>query len=49
MGLIVQAIAQVTGEEFQIGVQLMRNALKASLAVAKVAGEPSFAPARWWA
>jgi membrane complex biogenesis BtpA family protein len=38
MGLIVQAIAQATGEEFQIGVQLMRNALKASLAVAKVAG-----------
>jgi uncharacterized protein len=38
MGLIVQAIAQATGDEFQIGVQLMRNALKASLAVAKVAG-----------
>src|SRR4051812_19297722 len=38
MGLIVQAIAQATGEEFQIGVQLMRNALKASLATAKVAG-----------
>ena len=38
MGLIVHAIAQVTGAEFQIGVQLMRNALKASLAVAKVAG-----------
>ena len=38
MGLIVHAIAQATGEEFQIGVQLMRNALKASLAVAKVAG-----------
>ena len=38
MGLIVHAIAQVTGDEFQIGVQLMRNALKASLAVAKVAG-----------
>jgi len=38
MGLIVQAIAQATGEEFQVGVQLMRNALKASLAVAKVAG-----------
>ena len=38
MGLLVQAITQVTGEEFQIGVQLMRNALKASLAVAKVAG-----------
>ena len=38
MGLIVQAIVQATGEEFQVGVQLMRNALKASLAVAKVAG-----------
>lgn len=38
MGLIVHAIAQVTDAEFQIGVQLMRNALKASLAVAKVAG-----------
>jgi len=38
MGLIVQAIAQATGEEFQVGVQIMRNALKASLAVAKVAG-----------
>src|SRR5207244_6557592 len=38
MRLIVQAIVQVTGEEVQIGVQLMRNALKASLAVAKVAG-----------
>ena len=38
MGLIVHAIGQGTGAEFQIGVQLMRNALKASLAVAKVAG-----------
>jgi predicted TIM-barrel enzyme len=38
MGLIVHAIVQATGEEFQVGVQLMRNALKASLAVAKVAG-----------
>ena len=38
MGLIVHAIVQSTGTEFQVGVQLMRNALKASLAVAKVAG-----------
>ena len=38
MGLIVHAIGQATGDEFHIGVQLMRNALKASLAVAKVAG-----------
>jgi predicted TIM-barrel enzyme len=38
MGLIVNAIVAATGEDFQVGVQLMRNALKASLAVAKVAG-----------
>src|ERR1051325_2839537 len=38
IGLIVQAIAQESGDDFQVGVQLMRNALKASLAVAKVAG-----------
>ena len=38
MGLIVHAIVQATGADFQVGVQLMRNALKASLAVAKVAG-----------
>jgi uncharacterized protein len=38
MGLIVQAVAKATGQEFHVGVQLMRNALKASLAVAKVAG-----------
>jgi membrane complex biogenesis BtpA family protein len=38
MGLIVNAIVAETGEGFQVGVQLMRNALKASLAVAKVAG-----------
>lgn len=38
MAMIVNAIAQATGEEFQIGVQLMRNALKSSLAVAEVAG-----------
>ena len=36
--LIVSAIAAATGDDFQIGVQLMVNALKASLAVAKVAG-----------
>ncbi len=33
---IVRAIDKATGPEFQIGVQIMRNALKASLAVAKV-------------
>jgi uncharacterized protein len=38
VGNIVRAIAQATGPEFQIGVQLMRNAIKASLAVAKVSG-----------
>jgi uncharacterized protein len=36
MGLIVNAIRQRVGPEFCIGVQLMRNAVKASLAVAKV-------------
>jgi membrane complex biogenesis BtpA family protein len=38
MALVVNSIAQATGEGFQIGVQLMSNALKASLAVAEVAG-----------
>jgi membrane complex biogenesis BtpA family protein len=33
---IVRAIDKATGPEFQVGVQIMRNALKASLAVAKV-------------
>ena len=38
MALVVSTVGQAVGEEFQVGVQLMRNALKASLAVAKVAG-----------
>lgn len=38
MGLIVRAVAEATGERFLVGAQLMRNALQASLAVAKVAG-----------
>jgi membrane complex biogenesis BtpA family protein len=38
MAMIVNAIAEATGEGFQVGVQVMQNALKASLAVAKVAG-----------
>jgi len=38
MALVVSSIAEAAGEGFQVGVQLMRNALKASLAVAKVAG-----------
>jgi membrane complex biogenesis BtpA family protein len=35
---ITQAVADATGPEFQIGVQIMVNALKASVAVAKVCG-----------
>lgn len=38
MALIVRAVADVTGDDFDIGVQMMRNALSASLGVAKVAG-----------
>jgi membrane complex biogenesis BtpA family protein len=38
IGLIVRAIADSTDTGFQIGVQIMRNAIKASLAVAQVAG-----------
>lgn len=38
IGLIVHAARQEVGAEFEIGVQIMRNALKASLAVATVAG-----------
>ncbi|MGH3898512.1 MAG: BtpA/SgcQ family protein [Pseudonocardiaceae bacterium] len=38
MGLIVREIVRATGKDFEVGVQLMRNALRASLAVAKVAG-----------
>jgi uncharacterized protein len=38
VALIVRAIVEATaGEDFLVGVQLMRNAVKASLAVAKVA------------
>ncbi len=36
VAMIVRAIDQATRPDFQIGVQIMRNALKASLAVAKV-------------
>lgn len=35
---IVYEIARATGPEFQIGVQILRNAIQASLAVAKVSG-----------
>ena len=42
VALIVSAIAAATGEGFQIGVQLMANALKASLAAA------TSGPGHWW-
>jgi membrane complex biogenesis BtpA family protein len=38
MAIIAKAVADATGPEFQIGVQIMLNALKASVAVAKVCG-----------
>jgi predicted TIM-barrel enzyme len=38
MAMIAKAVADATGPEFQIGVQIMLNALKASVAVAKVCG-----------
>lgn len=38
MAAIVHAVYQATGPQFQIGVQIMFNALKASAAVAKVCG-----------
>lgn len=38
MAAITYAVSQVTGPDFQIGVQLMWNSLRASLAVAKVCG-----------
>src|SRR5919108_1287672 len=38
MAITVKAVADATGPEFQIGVQIMLNALKASVAVATVCG-----------
>ncbi|MEU5208679.1 BtpA/SgcQ family protein [Streptomyces sp. NPDC020742] len=38
MGLIVDAVNRATGDGFHVGVQMMRQAVSASLAVAKVAG-----------
>ncbi|MEU9123217.1 BtpA/SgcQ family protein [Streptomyces sp. NPDC048506] len=38
MGLVVRAIADAMGARFPVGVQLMRNAVSPSLAVARVAG-----------
>lgn len=41
MATILKAVSDATGPEFQIGIQIMLNALKASVAVAKV-GDGSF-------
>jgi membrane complex biogenesis BtpA family protein len=38
MALVVSAVARAAGAGFAVGVQMMQNAVKASLAVAKVAG-----------
>jgi uncharacterized protein len=38
MALIVRAVVEATGDGFAVGVQLMRNAVRASVAVAAVAG-----------
>jgi membrane complex biogenesis BtpA family protein len=38
MAMVTKAVADATGPEFQIGVQIMLNALKASVAVANVCG-----------
>ncbi len=38
VSVIVREIARATSPDFQIGVQIMRNALQASMAAAKVAG-----------
>lgn len=38
MSVIVNAVSEATGPDFQVGVQIMWNALKASLAVAHVCG-----------
>jgi membrane complex biogenesis BtpA family protein len=38
MTLFVRAITEVTAPGFQVGVQIMRNSISASMAVAKVAG-----------
>ena len=38
LSLITRAVADAVGPDFRVGVQLMRNAVQASLAVAKVAG-----------
>jgi predicted TIM-barrel enzyme len=38
MALVVRAVVDATGDDFRVGVQVMRNAVKASLGVAVVAG-----------
>jgi len=38
MALVVRAVVESTGGEFSVGVHLLRNAARASLAVARVAG-----------
>jgi len=38
MSLVVHAVVEATGGEFAVGVHMLRNAVRASLAVAKVAG-----------
>lgn len=38
MATVVKAVTDATGPDFQVGVQIMVNALKASLAVARVCG-----------
>ncbi|CRK61875.1 Similar to photosystem I assembly BtpA [Alloactinosynnema sp. L-07] len=38
MSLVVRAVADATGEGFAVGAHMLRNAVRASLAVAKVAG-----------
>ena len=38
MATIAKAVSDATGPEFQLGIQIMLNALKASVAVAKVCG-----------
>src|SRR2546422_1596827 len=42
MAAVTKAVADATGPEFHIGVQIMVNALKASVAVAKVCGGAFF-------
>src|SRR5215470_14552580 len=38
MSLVVRAVVEATGGQFAVGVHMLRNAVRASLAVAKIAG-----------